>query len=69
MAPNHRETSRARRAFSQNFLVDPTSARRFLAAAELSRDRLVYEIGAGRGNLTRSLVERAGRLALACATA
>jgi 23S rRNA (adenine-N6)-dimethyltransferase len=62
MAPYHREYSRARRAFSQNFLVDPTSARRFLAAAELSRDRLVYEVGAGRGNLTRSLVERAGHV-------
>ena len=54
MAPSsHR---RARRAFSQNFLADPAAIRHVVDAAEIKPDDLVYEVGAGRGQLTRHLV-------------
>jgi 23S rRNA (adenine-N6)-dimethyltransferase len=62
MAPAFPEHRRARRAYSQNFLVDPTAVRRFLAAADLRRHDLVLEVGAGRGNLTRRLADRAGHV-------
>jgi 23S rRNA (adenine-N6)-dimethyltransferase len=50
--------ARTRRAFSQNFLADPVAVRRIADAAELKSDDLVFEVGAGRGQLTMALVER-----------
>jgi 23S rRNA (adenine-N6)-dimethyltransferase len=51
-----RAHSRARRAFSQNFLSDPAAVRAVIEAAAVKPDDLVYEVGAGRGRLTRELV-------------
>jgi 23S rRNA (adenine-N6)-dimethyltransferase len=55
--PSHR---RARRSFSQNFLSDPAAVRTVVEAAALKPDDLVYEVGAGRGQLTRLLLAAAG---------
>jgi 23S rRNA (adenine-N6)-dimethyltransferase len=58
MAPPsvRRAHHRARRAFSQNFLSDPAAVRTVIEAAAVKPDDLVYEVGAGRGQLTRALV-------------
>ncbi|HET6530563.1 MAG TPA: rRNA adenine N-6-methyltransferase family protein, partial [Actinoplanes sp.] len=57
MAPSsvRRAHHRARRAFSQNFLSDPAAVRTVIEAAAVEPDDLVYEVGAGRGQLTRAL--------------
>jgi 23S rRNA (adenine-N6)-dimethyltransferase len=55
--PRH-EHARARRALSQNFLADPIAICRVADAAELTPDDLVFEVGAGRGQLTMALVDR-----------
>jgi 23S rRNA (adenine-N6)-dimethyltransferase len=52
------EYARTRRILSQNFLADPAAVRRIIDAAELNADDLVVEVGAGRGQLTKALVER-----------
>jgi 23S rRNA (adenine-N6)-dimethyltransferase len=59
--PRHAH-SRARRAFSQNFLSDPAAVRRFIDAADLRPDDLVYEVGAGRGQLTGALAKACGQV-------
>ena len=46
----------------QNFLTDPTAARRIVEALGDISSSLVVEIGAGRGALTKLLAERAGYL-------
>ncbi len=46
----------------QNFLTDPAALERIVAAADLSTDDLVVEVGAGVGTLTRLLAEQAGRV-------
>ena len=53
---------RAKRSLGQNFLVDTRVRARILAAADLTADDVVLEIGPGRGFLTRGLAERAGRV-------
>ncbi|MBA2528491.1 MAG: methyltransferase domain-containing protein [Euzebyales bacterium] len=57
MSGRQRRTQRdqRRRAYGQNFLVDRGVVRRFLSCAELRRDELVIELGAGTGVLTRAL--------------
>ena len=65
MAPHsspRRAHSRARRAFSQNFLSDPAAVHRFVDAADLGPDDLVYEVGAGRGQLTSALAKVCGQV-------
>ncbi len=52
----------AKKSLGQHFLVDRRAIASIVAAADLSADDLVVEIGPGRGALTRPLVERAGRL-------
>lgn len=52
----------AKRSLGQNFLVDTRVRTRILAAADLTPDDVVLEIGPGRGFLTRGLAERAGRV-------
>jgi 16S rRNA (adenine1518-N6/adenine1519-N6)-dimethyltransferase len=52
----------ARKALGQHFLVDARARGRIVAAAELSPDDVVVEIGPGRGALTRALADRAGTL-------
>lgn len=46
----------------QHFLIDDRVAERQVAYAELSRDDVVLEIGAGKGALTRPLAAAAGRV-------
>lgn len=51
-----------RRSSGQNFLVDPNTVRRIVAAADLSPDDLVIEIGPGLGSLTVALARQARRV-------
>ena len=53
---------RANKALGQHFLVDARVRARILAAADLTPDDVVVEIGPGRGFLTRSLVRQVGRV-------
>ncbi|MEY5023382.1 MAG: rRNA ((1518)-N(6)/adenine(1519)-N(6))-dimethyltransferase RsmA, partial [Actinomycetota bacterium] len=43
---------RPTKKLGQNFVIDPNTIRRIVAAAELSEDDLVVEIGPGLGSLT-----------------
>ncbi|MEV4542782.1 ErmE/ErmH/ErmO/ErmR family 23S rRNA (adenine(2058)-N(6))-methyltransferase [Micromonospora echinaurantiaca] len=56
------ERDRSRRVLSQNFLADPAAIARLVRAARPDSDRLVLEVGAGRGQLTRPLAARCRRL-------
>jgi len=47
----------------QNFLTDPRVAEKMAAAAQISRDDFVIEIGPGLGGLTQVLAERAAAVA------
>ena len=58
-SPGH---ARARRAFGQNFLADPTAAAQIVRAARLPATGLIYEVGAGRGRLTTALLAPGRRL-------
>jgi 23S rRNA (adenine-N6)-dimethyltransferase len=65
MAPHRSprpEHARARRAFGQNLLTDPRAVRAMVAATEINPDRLLYEVGAGRGHLTTAVLDRGARL-------
>ncbi|MDH7571691.1 MAG: 16S rRNA (adenine(1518)-N(6)/adenine(1519)-N(6))-dimethyltransferase RsmA, partial [Armatimonadota bacterium] len=53
---------RLRTSLGQNFLVDPNVLQRIVAAAELTPESHVLEVGAGIGTLTRALAARAGRV-------
>ena len=53
---------RANKALGQHFLVDARVRRRILSAADLSPGDVVVEIGPGRGFLTSSLVQQAGKV-------
>ncbi|MEV0428409.1 ErmE/ErmH/ErmO/ErmR family 23S rRNA (adenine(2058)-N(6))-methyltransferase [Micromonospora sp. NPDC050495] len=65
MAPRRSRTTardRSRRVLSQNFLADPAAVARMVRAARPDPDDLLLEVGAGRGQLTRPLADRCGRL-------
>ncbi|WDZ88248.1 ErmE/ErmH/ErmO/ErmR family 23S rRNA (adenine(2058)-N(6))-methyltransferase [Micromonospora cathayae] len=47
---------------SQNFLADPAAVARMVEAVRPGPDDLLIEVGAGRGQLTRPLAARCGRL-------
>jgi 16S rRNA (adenine1518-N6/adenine1519-N6)-dimethyltransferase len=49
----------ARKRLGQHFLVDPNIVRKIVALAELRPDETVFEIGPGRGVLTRALCAEA----------
>jgi 16S rRNA (adenine1518-N6/adenine1519-N6)-dimethyltransferase len=51
-----------RKHLGQNFLGDPAILKRIAAAADLSRQDTVLEVGAGLGSLTRPLALEAGRV-------
>jgi 16S rRNA (adenine1518-N6/adenine1519-N6)-dimethyltransferase len=53
---------RPKKGLGQNFLIDPADRARIVAAADLTRDDTVLEIGPGPGVLTELLVEQAGRV-------
>ena len=51
-----------KKGLGQNFLVDPAHRAHIVAAAELSRDDTVLEVGPGPGMLTELIAEQAGRV-------
>jgi 16S rRNA (adenine1518-N6/adenine1519-N6)-dimethyltransferase len=51
-----------RRSAGQNFVTDPNTVRRIVAAAGLSDDDVVLEIGPGLGSLTLPLAEAAAHV-------
>jgi 16S rRNA (adenine1518-N6/adenine1519-N6)-dimethyltransferase len=51
-----------RRAAGQNFVVDPNTVRRIVAAAGLTDDDVVLEVGPGLGSLTVALVDAVARV-------
>lgn len=52
----------AKKSMGQNFLVNREALDKIVAAAELSDNDTVLEIGPGVGTLTRELLQRAGRV-------
>jgi 16S rRNA (adenine1518-N6/adenine1519-N6)-dimethyltransferase len=53
---------RPRKSLGQNFLVDDAALDRIVAAADLTPEDTVLEIGPGLGALTRRLAQAAGRV-------
>ena len=53
---------RPKKGLGQNFLVEPAHRARIIAAAELTQDDTVLEVGPGPGVLTELIAERAGRV-------
>jgi 16S rRNA (adenine1518-N6/adenine1519-N6)-dimethyltransferase len=53
-----------RKRFGQHFLIQPGTAERIVASAELCPSDVVVEVGPGLGALTRFVVPRVGRLHL-----
>lgn len=53
---------RPRKGLGQNFLVDPAHRARIVAAAGLTRDDTVLEVGPGPGVLTELIAAQAGRV-------
>jgi 16S rRNA (adenine1518-N6/adenine1519-N6)-dimethyltransferase len=51
-----------KKGLGQNFLVDPAHRARIVAAAELTPDDTVLEVGPGPGVLTELIAEQAGRV-------
>lgn len=51
-----------KKSLGQHFLTDDTHLSRIVAAAELTKDDTVLEIGPGAGTLTRYLAAQAGRV-------
>jgi 16S rRNA (adenine1518-N6/adenine1519-N6)-dimethyltransferase len=49
--------SRPQRSLGQNFLVDPNTQRRIIAAADLTGAHRIVEIGPGQGAITEGLLE------------
>lgn len=50
------------KGLGQNFLVDQNALKEIVACAEVGREDIVLEIGAGLGNLTRLLAQAAKRV-------
>ena len=48
--------------FGQNFLIDDHVIGKIIAAAEITKEDTVLEIGPGMGNLTQHLAENAGKV-------
>ena len=61
LLPRHSEF-RFQKKFGQNFLIDSHVLDRIAAAAELTEEDAVLEIGPGIGTLTQHLAERAGKV-------
>lgn len=51
-----------RRAYSQNFLVDPQVAAALARLSGAGRDDLVVEVGPGNGTLTKALARKVGKV-------
>ena len=52
----------ANKSFGQNFLIDRTALDKIVAAAEITSDDEILEVGAGTGVLTRELSRAARRV-------
>jgi 16S rRNA (adenine1518-N6/adenine1519-N6)-dimethyltransferase len=52
----------AKRSFGQNFLVDQNVVQKIIRALDVQPEDTIVEIGSGRGALTETLVEKAGRV-------
>ena len=53
---------RPKKGLGQNFLVDPAHRARIVAAADLTSDDVVLEVGPGPGVLTELIAQQAGRV-------
>ena len=53
---------KARKAFGQNFLKDPSTAADIVSLARIGQDETVVEIGAGLGIMTAAAARKSGRL-------
>lgn len=53
---------RPNKSFGQNFLIDSSVLEKIVAAADVSREDQILEVGAGTGVLTRELARRAERV-------
>ncbi|MFH1981434.1 MAG: 16S rRNA (adenine(1518)-N(6)/adenine(1519)-N(6))-dimethyltransferase RsmA [Pseudomonadota bacterium] len=53
---------RPRKELGQNFLENPATAEKIAAAAGITKEDVVLEIGAGLGSLTVPIAQRAGRV-------
>jgi len=53
---------RPKRSLSQNFLINDKAARRIVESLELKKDDMVLEIGAGKGALTKHLLDEAKKV-------
>ncbi|HUU46908.1 MAG TPA: 16S rRNA (adenine(1518)-N(6)/adenine(1519)-N(6))-dimethyltransferase RsmA [Acidobacteriota bacterium] len=53
---------RARRALSQNFIIDDAVADRIAAALPIKPDDFIFEVGAGKGYLTERLAATGARI-------
>lgn len=62
MSRPHTRMPATRKRLSQNFLTEPATARRIVAAADIGPSELVLEIGPGDGMLTRHLIRDTGRV-------
>ena len=51
-----------KKSLGQNFLVNPRVLDKIVAAAEITKDDIVLEVGPGTGNLTKKLAEKTGRV-------
>ncbi|MCS7197825.1 MAG: 16S rRNA (adenine(1518)-N(6)/adenine(1519)-N(6))-dimethyltransferase RsmA [Candidatus Bipolaricaulota bacterium] len=57
-----RHKIRLKKSLGQHFLVDENILKKIAAAAQLTTEETVVEIGAGIGTLTQALAQRAGRV-------
>lgn len=48
--------------YSQNFLKDKALVSRLIEQSSITKDDIVYEVGAGAGIITEQLVTRAGKV-------
>ena len=53
---------RPKKSLSQNFLVNDRAAKRIVDSLDLKEDEIVLEIGAGKGALTKYLLEKAKKV-------
>lgn len=51
-----------KKSLGQNFLINPRILDKIVAAAEITKEDVVLEVGPGTGNLTEKLAEKAGRV-------
>lgn len=53
---------RPKKSLGQHFLINPRILDKIVAAAEITKEDTVLEIGPGTGNLTKELAEKAGKV-------